>query len=236
MVTRRSVLRAVGIAGIAGLAGCTAQTNDLPVADGGTNDGDGTGSQPSELEHPPDARIVAQDPAPELPVAPQVSLADPYVTGGSPPVLRVDVDNTSDAPVVLGEYRAVVFQYVHGGSDGELMLLPHSERSTEGEPDRTTPEYEVEGEGCWRLSSGMAITQEYGTVEVPVGGTLTAFVGLYGLPGNENGNAEDGDCLPTGEHRFEATYSYYPDGLGGDDREDAAWGFTLSLERIEDAE
>lgn len=235
-MTRRSVLRAAGIAGIAGLAGCTAGSNDLPVADGGNDngtDGDGTGSQPSDLEHPPDAthqaRIVSQDPAPELPVAPRVSLADPYVTGGSPPVLRVDVDNTTDAPVVLGEYRDVVFQYVYGGAEDGLILLPHSERSTEGEPDRTTPEYEVEDEGCWRLTSGVAVTEEYGTVEVPAGGTLTAFVGMYGLPGAEG-------CLPTGEHRFEATYSYYPEGIGGDGREQADWGFTLSLEPLEDAE
>jgi hypothetical protein len=232
MTTRRSVLRAAGIVGIAGLAGCTARNDGPPIADGG-GDGDGTGSQPSDRDYPPDAThlatLVAQDAAPELPVAPRVSLADPYVTGGSPPVLRVDVDNASDAAAVLGEYRDVVFQYVHGGADGGLLWLPHSERSTEGEPDRVTPEYEVEGDGCWRLTSGIVTTEEYGTVEVPAGGTLTAFVGLYGMPGAE-------DCLPTGEHRFEATYSYYPEGIGGDGREQANWGFTLALEPIEDAE
>lgn len=229
-MTRRSVLRAAGIAGIVGLAGCTTGGNDLPVADGGDN-GDGTGSQPSDSEHPPDAtheaRIVAQDGAPDLPVAPRVSLADPYVTGGSPPVLRVDVDNTTDRPVVLGEYRDVVFQYV--GGDEDTILLPHSERSTSGEPDRATPDYGVEGEGCWRLTDRIAVTEEYGTVEVPAGGTLTAFVGLYTLPDAAN-------CQPAGERRFEATYSYYPDGLGGDEGEEAEWGFTLLVEPIEDSE
>lgn len=229
MVTRRSLLRAAGIAGIVGLAGCTARGNDLPPATDGGTDGDGTGSEPSERDYPPGAThratLVSQDAAPDLPVTPRVSLADPYVTGGSPPVLRVDVDNTADRPVVLGEYRDVVFQYVADGEDA--ILLPHSERSTSGDPDRATPDYGVEGDGCWRLTDHIAVTEEYGTVEVPAGGTLTAYVGLYGLPGAE-------DCLPTDERRFEATYSYYPGGLG-DEREDATWGFTLSVAPIEDA-
>lgn len=227
MVTRRSLIRAAGIAGTAGLAGCTARVNDDPLTDGGT-DGDGTGSQPSDHDYPPGAThratLVSQDPAPDLPVAPRVSLADPYVTGGSPPVLRVDVDNTADRPAVLGEYRDVVFQYVH--SDRDAVLLPHSERSTSGDPDRVTPDYGVEGDGCWRLAGHIAVTEEYGTVDVPAVGTLTAYVGLYGLPGAA-------ECLPTGEHRFEATYSYYPDGLGGGEREDATWGFSLSVEPVE---
>jgi len=227
MVTRRSVLRAAGIAGIVGLAGCTAGANDSPMTDGGD---DGTGSEPSDREVPPDATsrasVTAQDNPPELPVTPQVSLADPFATGSSPPVLRVDVDNPTDAPVVLGEYRDVVFQYVVDSADNELMLLPHSQRSTSGDPDRATPDYDVEGDGCWRLTDQIAVTQEYGTVEVPAGGTLTAYVGLYGLP-------EAGECLPAGERRFETTYSYYPDGLGGDDREDATWGFSLSVETVE---
>jgi len=227
MVTRRSLIRAVGLVGIAGLAGCTARGDD-PLPDGG-DDGDGTGSAPTDREVPPDAThrvsVTAQDDPPELPVTPRVSVADPFATGGSPPVLRVDVDNTSDAPVVLGEYRAVVFQYV---SDGEaLILLPHSERSTSGDPDRATPDYGVEGEGCWRLTDRIAVTQEYGTVELPAGGTLTAYVGLYGLP-------DAGDCLPTGDHRFGTTYSYYPDGLDGDGREDATWGFSLAVDTVED--
>ncbi|WP_255195304.1 hypothetical protein [Halorarius litoreus] len=232
MSTRRSLLRAAGVAGVVALAGCTAIANDDsdPLPDGGS-DGDGPGgSQPSDLEHPPDAthiaRITGQDDAPDLPIRPRVSLADPYVTQGSPPVVRVDVENPTDDPVVVGEYRGVVFQYV-GSDDRTYVFLPHSERSTEGDPDRTRPEYDVEGDGCWRLTSGIAVTQEYGTVEVPANGTLTAYVGLYA-------SEDAGRCTPLGERRFETVYNYFEDGVpGGEDttRNDR-WGFSLSVEEL----
>jgi hypothetical protein len=224
-------LHAVSLAGLATLAGCTAVANDDPgLPDGGSN-GDGPGgSQPSDLEHPPTAThrvtILDQDDAPDLPVRPRVTLADPYVTQGSPPVLRVDVANPTDEPVVIGEYRPVVFQYVYSDDDA-YVFLPHSERSTEGDPDRTTPEYDVEGDGCWRLTSGIGQTMEYGTVEIPTNGTLTAFVGLYAT--------EDASrCTPLGARRFETSYNYFEAGFAGDedDTRSEPWGFSLAVEEL----
>lgn len=231
MSTRRSLLRAAGLAGVAALAGCTAIANDDTALPDGGSDGDGPGgSQPSDLDHPPDAthiaRITAQDDAPDLPVRPSVSLADPYVTQGSPPVVRVTVENPTDEPVAIGEYRPVVFQYVPSDDDA-YVFLPHSERSTAGEPDRATPDYEVEGDGCWRLTSGIGQTLEYGTVEIPAKGTLTAFVGLYAT-------RDAGRCAPPGERRFEASYNYFENGVpsDGDDTRSESWGFSLTVEEL----
>lgn len=229
MSTRRVLLHVAGLVGVATLAGCTAIANDGgPLPDGGADGDDPGGSDPSDREHPADAThrvvVAGQDDAPDLPVRPSVSLADPHVTEGSPPVLRVTVENRTDEPVVVGEYRAVVFQYVYSDDDA-YVFLPHSDRSTEGEPDRTTPDYEVDGDGCWRLDSPPAVTQEYGTVEIPPGGTLTAFVGLYATP-------DAADCTPLGDRRFETSYSYLPDGLGGDDRRSGRWGFSITVEEL----
>jgi hypothetical protein len=231
MSTRRDLLRLAGLAGVAGLAGCLSsaeQPTPTPTPDDGELPAPGAGgSEPSQLETPPGAThrvsVTAQDDAPDLPVRPRVELADPYATPGSPPVLKVTVENPTDEAVTIGEYRGVVFQYVVS-DDQTFILLPHSERSTEGEPDRTTPDYDVAGDGCWRLTDGTGITAEYGTVEVPAKGELVAFVGLYAAP-------DASACLPTGEHRFGATYSYFPDGMDGEPERDD-WGFSLSVEEL----
>lgn len=223
MSTRRDILRLAALAGVSGLAGCTAIASEEPA----TEPGDGT--RPSERDSPPGAThlvaVAASDAAPDLPVRPRVAVADAYATAGSPPVLRVDVDNPTDEPIVAGEYRSVVFQYVYAGAR-TLVLLPHSQRSTEGEPDRATPDHETTGGGCWKLASYPGQTMEYGSVGIPPNGTLTAFVGLYGTP--------DADaCLPAGEHRFEATYACFSDGGSlGSSSETERWGFSLAVEEL----
>ncbi|GAA0203187.1 hypothetical protein [Halobaculum roseum] len=245
---RRALLRAAGVVGLAGLAGCTGLANgttERPLPDGGsgTDDadggpddgGNGDGTRPSDREYPPgathEAAIASQDAAPELPISPRVSLANPYVTDGSPVVLRVDVENDTDEPVVIGEYRPVVFQYVRS-ADGALVWYPHSKRSTDGEPDRALPDLDLADEGCWRLASGIAQTMEYGTVEIPGGGTLTAFVGLYVT---HDASGVDG-CFPTGTARFETTYTDHTGGIAGDEESPSAeWGFDLAIEAIDPA-
>lgn len=238
MQHRRALLRAAGVVGVAGLAGCTGLADgstDGPLPDGGTGTDGDDDTRPSDRDHPPDATheatISARDAPPELPVRPRVSLADPYVTDGSPPVLRVDVENATDESVVIGEYRPVVFQYVRD-VDGTFVWYPHSDRSTAGEPDRAAPDLDLADEGCWRLASGIAQTMEYGTVEIPAGGTLTAFVGLYVA---HDTLSIDG-CFPTGTVRFETTYADHTDGsIGGDDVTTAEWGFDLTVEAIDSA-
>lgn len=226
MHTRRSLLRAAGLCGVAGLAGCTAVVGDGPSLPGLED----PGTRPSERDHPPDAThraaVAATDAPPDLPVEPHVSLADPFVTAGSPVVLRVDVENPTDGAVTVGEYRSVVFQYGYS-TDGTLVWLPHSERSTDGEPDRSLPDYAVSGEGCWWLEEHVAITMEYGSVEIPARGTLTAFVGLYATP-------DATTCTPTGDHRFETAYTHFRNGIpgDGDDSRSETWGFILSVEGL----
>jgi len=247
--TRRSLLRTAGLVGTVGLAGCTA-FGDGPA--GGPTDGpadsptDTPTRTPTDGGTPSDAthriEVTGTDDAHDLPVEPSVAVVEPYATGSSPPVLRVDVANPTDDPVSIGEYRAVVFQYVHS-DDETLLWLPHSERSTDGEPARSLPDYEVAGDGCWRLTDGIAVTMEYGVVEVPAGGTLTAFVGLYG-------DSEADDCLAPGTHRFETTYTVSPLSIEKETETDestptetdratetdeppqAKWGFSLTVEEL----
>jgi hypothetical protein len=245
---RRALLRGAGVIGVASLAGCAGLANGVterPLTDGGTGgtngddpaSGSGGGTRPSDREFPADATheatIAGRDGPPEaIPIRPRVSLADPYATSESPIVLRVDVDNDADDPVVIGEYRPVVFQHVRS-TDGTLLWYPHSERSTSGDPDRATAGLELAAEGCWKLPSGIAQTMEYGTVEIPSGGTLTAFVGLYAT--HEAPISET--CFPTGPFRFDATYTDMSGGLAGsEDPPRAAWGFDLTIEAIDSAE
>lgn len=222
-----------GLAGLAGCAGLANGTTDRPLSDGGNGSDSNDGTRPSDREYPPgathEATISARDAAPDLSVRPRVSLTNPYVTDGSPVVLRVDVENDTDEPVVIGEYRPVVFQYVRS-ADGTLVWYPHSERSTAGEPDRSLPDLDLADEGCWRLASGIAQTMEYGTVELPAAGTLTAFVGLYVGHDAPIG----GECFPTGTARFEATYADHTGGIaGGENAPSATWGFDLTVEAID---
>lgn len=235
MTRRRTLLRAVGTVGLASLAGCTG-VGDEP-ADSST---DGPADSPTDtpMETPTDPEtpteathrvtVTGADDASDLPVDPSATVIDPYATAESPPVLRVDVANPTDDPVSVGEYRAVVFQYVHS-DDETLVWLPHSERSTDGEPARSVPDYDVVDDGCWRLADHIAVTMEYGVVEIPAGGTLTAFVGLYGDP-DANG------CLSTGGHRFETTYDVSPlaeeTATATDQQPGVQWGFSLSVEEL----
>ncbi|KAB7515869.1 hypothetical protein DM867_01630 [Halosegnis rubeus] len=230
--TRRALLRVAGVATAAGLAGCTGSPSD-----GGSGDTGGADTEtPTDTETPPpeDAagrvRLVSSDDNPDLAVEPAVIVVEEFVTADGPAVLRVDVENPTDETVV-GEYRDVVFQYV-SSSDFSYQLLPHSERSTTGVPERERPPYPTDEDApCWRLTEPLAQTTEYGTVSIPADGTLTAFVGLYANPDAET-------CLPTGEHRFEATYGIEePVGTSSGTATDdawttAEWGFSLSVESL----
>lgn len=224
MPSRRELLRIAGATGVAGVAGCTAESNPADDESGSL----GTAARPSDTERPPEAThrvgVAGTDADPEIPVRPRISIIDPYATPESPPVVRVDVDNPTYRTVVAGEYRSVVFQYSRSESDA-FYLLPHSERSTDGEPDREPPGYETDGD-CWKIADHPVVTLEYGTVAIPPGGTLTAFVGLYAGP--------DGtDCYPNGIHRFEEGYTHFRNSpVAGDDNESERWGFSLSVESL----
>ncbi len=238
--TRRSLLRAAGVATAVGLAGCTGSPEGERGGTGGTATNTPTDTEtetPTDTETPaPDdaagrVSLVSSDDTPDFAVEPTVTVIEEFVTADGPAVLRVDVANPTDEAVVVGEYRDVVFQYVSSG-EFTYQLLPHSERSTTGTPEREQPPYPTdEGATCWRLTEPLAQTTEYGTVSIPAGGTLTAFVGLYANPDAEA-------CLPTGEYRFKATYAVgEPVGTSGGtatdgERTTGEWGFSLAVESL----
>ena len=193
--TRRQCLRSVGGAALAsGLAGC------LGNPFGGTRPS-GTGG--------PGVTLVATDEDVDLPVRPAVEIVREAATPERPPRLRTRLTNTGDQRVSVGEGRAVHFEHVTDGS-GSLVFLP-------GESDT---EYPAEP-GCWRLTDGVAVTEEYRTFGIDAGASSSRPVDLYATPDVDG-------CLPVGEYRFETTVS-----IVGDDAEpesSATWGFTILLE------
>ncbi|WP_224270864.1 hypothetical protein [Haloprofundus salinisoli] len=224
--TRRTTLKAAGMLSIAALAGCTSITE---TPRGGNSDGqngsNGSGNHGNESNLPggndsggsgdtrpagtggPGVVISDTDDAPELPVVPSVELTEDVATDEHPPQLRVTITNESDRTVRLGEGRDVFFQYV-ADTENYLTLLP------------TGDEYDAEP-GCWRLAEPIAITEEYRMVTLEPGASKEELVDLYATP------REDA-CLPVGEFRFEATYTVLSESM--DSEEQAAWGFSLSLE------
>lgn len=183
----------IGSAFMTGLAGCTG-------GPGGTRPS-GTGG--------PGVTIVSTDEDIDLPVRPGVEIVREAATPERPPRLRTTLTNTGDEVVNVGEGRAVHFEYVTDGS-GQLILLPgESEREYPAEPD------------CWRLTEGVAVTEEYRTFEIESGGSSGRPVDLYATPDVDG-------CLPVGEYRFETTIS-----IVAADAEPASsekWGFSVSLE------
>lgn len=210
---RRQYLRSLGGAGavlIAGLAGCTGgsgpgdDSNETPPEE--TN---GSGETRPEGTGGPGVTIVSTDEDPALPVEPSVELVRETATEDHPPRLRTTLTNTGDEPVSVGEGRAVHFEYV--SDDSRLLtLLP-------GDDER---EYPAEAD-CWRLTEGIAITEEYRTFEIDAGESSSRLVDLYATPDADG-------CLPVGESRFETTIA-----IASEDSESessAKWGFSVLVE------
>lgn len=205
MVTRRTVLATAGLAGAGLLAGCVG--DEQPAAGGtssgpsptdtppddGSGDGNASGGTRPEGTGGPGVTIASVAERPALPIRPTVELVDPVATDDHPPRLRVRVENGADGEITIGEARAVVFEYVTAES-GELITLPAG------------GDYPVEP-GCWRLTEGVAITEEYRTATLGPGEALSADLELYGAATGEDA------CLPVGEHEFRSTYSV---STGGD--------------------
>ncbi|MFD1641896.1 hypothetical protein [Halohasta litorea] len=210
--TRRRYLRFFGGGGsvlIAGLAGCTGGSGPDDSPNETPPETNGSGETRPEGTGGPGVTIASTDEAPDLPVEPTVELVRDTATEDHPPRLRTTLTNTGDEPVSVGEGRAVHFEYVADDS-GVLTLLP-------GDSDS---EYPAEAD-CWRLTEGIAITEEYRTFEIDAGESSSRLVDLYATPDADG-------CLPVGEYRFESTI-----GIVGDDAEaesSAAWGFSISLE------
>lgn len=213
---RRQYLRYIGGAGavlIAGLAGCTGgdegPNEPLPSGTDGTNGSDGAGGTRPEGTGGPGVTLASTDDDPALPVRPAVDIVRETATEDHPPRLRTTLENTGDESVTVGEGRAVHFEYVTDDS-GLLTLLP-------GETDTEYPA----AADCWRLTEGIATTEEYRTFEIDAGGSSSRLVDLYATPDADG-------CLPVGEYRFESTIA-----VGSDDDEaesSATWGFAVSLE------
>lgn len=217
--TRRTFLRAGGLASLALVAGCTAdgQASDDDPTTEPTDDGlpgdDGTdnpagGTRPTGTGGP-GLTLASVDDAPDLPVTPNVEVTRDVATEEHPPQLRVTVTNDGDETVTVGEGRAIVFSYVTSES-GQLTLLP------------TGGDYPADPD-CWRLTDGIAVTEEYRTVTLEPGESTSQLVDVYGAAGGDG-------CLPVGEHRFESTYTVMRGEDMSDESEQARWGFSVLLE------
>lgn len=231
-LTRRTVLSLGGLTLTSVLAGCT---SGAPRADGGgsgdgngdgdggdgngdgdgglpgnntDSDGSGAGSTRPVGSGGPGVTLVSVDDAPDLPVEPSVEITRDAATEDNPPQFRTTLTNTTDAPVRVGEGRAVHFEYVRD-EDDQLILLPPADDW----PARA---------GCWRLTEDIATTEEYRMLDVAPDEPSTRLVDLYGAP------IEEDACIPVGEYRFETTISVVSD--EGEEEQSARWGFTILLE------
>ena len=214
--TRRQYLHYIGGGGsafIAGLAGCTGGSdrddgpNETPPS--GTDGTNGSGGTRPEGTGGPGVTLASTDEDPDLPVRLAVEIVRDTATEAHPPRLRTTLENTGDESVTVGEGRAVHFEYVTADS-GLLTLLPGD----------TDSEYPADAD-CWRLTEGIATTEEYRTFEIDAGESSSRLVDLYATPDADG-------CLPVGKYRFETTI-----GVVGDDAEpdsSATWGFSILLE------
>ncbi|EMA03101.1 hypothetical protein [Haloferax denitrificans] len=187
----------------------TDTTDDLPDGNG-TDDGAG-GTRPSGG---PGISLVGVDDAPDVPVEHEVEITEDLATDEHPPQVRITLTNTGDETVEVGEGRTVFFQYV-SDTTSDLVFLP------------ADGEYPAEA-GCWRLEDHIAVTDEYRILSLEPGESRSELVDLYGVAQSEG---DEASCLPVGEFRFEASFAV--GGLSGasdDERQEATWGFSLTLE------
>lgn len=155
--------------------------------------------------------IVAKDDPPELPVRPDVEIQSPESTEDAPPQIQATVTNISDERVNVGEEREIVFAFVHSEHQPGIQLLP--------EPSSNYSSVEP---GCWRLTDGVPIPEYYGIVTLDPGESVSRVNGVWGSHELDQG------CLPTGQFRFEGTYTMAPDGPP-EKETSARWGFELSI-------
>lgn len=205
---RRRYLRYISGAGsvlLSGLAGCTGSGPDETPPPGT----DGSGETRPSGTGGPGVSLVTTDENLDLPIRPGVELVRDTATSEQPPRLRMTLTNTSDEPVTVGEGRAVHFEYVTDDS-GALILLPGD----------SEPEYPAEPD-CWRLTEGIAVTEEYRTFEIESGSSSSRLVDLYATPDVDG-------CLPVGEYRFETTISIVS--ANAEPESSAKWGFSILLE------
>lgn len=235
--TRRTFLRAGSLMAVTLVAGCTAggssgsddptdeptaeptmePTTGEPTTDGGlpggnNSDNDSAGGTRPAGTGGPGIIIADTDDAPDLPLTPAVAVTRDVATEEHPPQLEVTLTNDSDDALQIGEGRAVVFAYVQSDTE-QLTLLP------------ADSDYDAEA-GCWRLTSPIAVTQEYRMLTMQPGESVSQLVDVYGTAGKDG-------CLPIGEHRFETTYTVArgEDGLAnGEETTEANWGFTVLME------
>jgi hypothetical protein len=232
-LTRRLYLAHFAGLALTGLvAGCASSA--APRADGGRDDRDdpngsagsdgddglpGTGSSsPSPTDGSggtrpagtggPGVTIVSVDDDPELPVRPRVAVVRDAATPEHPPRLCTTLVNATDDLVTVGEGRAVHFEYVTDET-GVLMLLPAEVGTYPAAPD------------CWRLTEGIAVTEEYRMLDVSPDDPSARLVDLYATPGGDG-------CLPVGEYRFETTIAVVSS--DGEQEASATWGFVVLLE------
>jgi hypothetical protein len=192
--TRRHYVGCLGIALGNGVTGCL-------------NDGSG-GTRPAGTGGP-GVTVVSRDDDPDLAVRPAVEVVRDAATPEHPPRLRTTLTNASEDPVRVGEGRAVHFEYVTDDS-GSLVLLP-------GETDSEIPA----DPDCWRLTDGIAVSEEYRTFDIQAGESSARPVDCYATP-------EGDGCLPVGEYRFETTIAIVTD--DGEQESSATWGFSVVLE------
>lgn len=215
MPTRRSLLGTLPVTTLLPLVGCLSVPGNGSGDGGDDDDGDDDGGLPGggstdDETRPsggPGVSFASVDDQPDGPLEIDVAVTREAATGEHPPGLRVSVTNTGKETVEVGEARAVVFASQYS-EDGSLLLLPAG------------GDYPAEP-GCWRLSDGIAVSEEYRIQTLAPGETMASALSLYATT-----ESPEDACLPVGEFRFESQYTVNPE--TNDQR--FTWGFSVVLE------
>lgn len=197
MTRRRDLLGCIGAGAVASVGGCMDSVANVV---GSTDDPAGT-----------TIVDVDPDPAPDLPVTPDVSISDAEETEVSPPTILVRWENDGRDLVRVGERRALLFDH-RRSVDGDAYLL-----GLEG-VDREEP---VSFDACWRVTGTVADDGEYGTTQLGRRGKHTAMAGLY---------ADADRCLESETYRFETPVTVWNPDEADVDAKTERWGFELQIE------
>jgi hypothetical protein len=136
----------------------------------------------------------------------EVELEEARISGDSPPVVRIEVSNTSAKSLTIQtEFRPVFGGFKGEANGNELLLLRREEVPQLQEPLRP-------------VLSQIVFDSVQCRKELPPGGSATAHYELW--CGNKTG-----PVFPQGTYRFNSKYRE----TGKDD--DFTWGFSLDVER-----
>ena len=162
---------------------------------------------------------VAPDPdSVEYPVSFSVDIENKFIEELKPPMIEVSVVNNSDADIILtgDKTRPVFGGELSNDENSSLMLVRPDEWSEE----------QISSDNCLSITESIPLSNAQYETNIEKESTESVKLNLLG-------SHNYGDCMPTGEYRFDTDYKIMlkEDGINYLQNE-FTWGFILKIERI----